>query len=55
MTSLELTSLITAAANFIACEVPDDDVLGLLGASFTQLGDTLTTIRLHRALNEKLS
>ncbi|MCL2341608.1 MAG: hypothetical protein FWC53_00630 [Firmicutes bacterium] len=53
MTSLEFTSLITAAANFIACEVPDDDTLQLIGASFTQLGDTLTTIGIHRSLCNK--
>ena len=53
MTPLELTSLITASANFIACNTDDDDCLGLIGAAFTQLGDTLTTISLQRAICEK--
>jgi len=53
MSPLELTSFITALANFIACEVTDDDSLGLVGAAITQLGDTITTISLQRALCEK--
>ena len=53
MTPLQLTSLIAVIANFIANEVTDDDSLGLIGAAFTQLGDTLTTIALQRAICEK--
>ena len=43
MSGLELTSFITAIANWIACEV-DDDELDLLSNIFSQLGDTLSTI-----------
>ncbi len=43
MTSLELTSAITAIANTLACRLTSDEVV-LLAAVFTQLGDTLTTI-----------
>jgi len=53
MSSLEITSLITAMANFIACNTDDNDSVGLLGAIFTQLGDTLTTISLQHAICEK--
>jgi len=50
MTGLELTSFITAIANAISSGVSDDDVLSLLGAIFTQLGDTLTTISITRSI-----
>ena len=43
MTSLELTSAITATANMLACKLTSDDI-ALLSAVFTQLGDTLATI-----------
>ena len=43
MTSLELTSAITAIANTLACRLTSDEVV-LLAAVFTQLGDTLATI-----------
>ena len=55
MGSLELTMSVAAAANVIARGIPDNDDLGLLGAVFTQLGDTLTTISLQRALCESKS
>lgn len=45
----ELTASITALANTIANQF-DDDRLSLLGAVFTQLGDTLATIAAQRAL-----
>ncbi|MCI8276749.1 MAG: hypothetical protein HFJ46_02305 [Clostridia bacterium] len=52
MSGLELTSFITAIANWIACEV-DDDELDLLSDIFSQLGDTLSTISSCRNCNEK--
>ena len=55
MNSLELTSFITAVANIIAQNVSDNDVLGLLGAIATQLGDTLTTISAQRALCDNIN
>ena len=55
MSSLELTSFITAIANLIACNCSDNDVLGLLGSIFTQLGDTLTTISIQRSICAKLN
>lgn len=54
MNSCELTMSITAVANAIANCV-DNDKLGLLGAVFTQLGDTLSTIAAHQDLCEKQS
>lgn len=42
----------TALANAIACKLNDDEV-GLLAVIFTQLGDTLETIAVQRALCEK--
>lgn len=45
------TFSITALANAIACKF-DTDELGLLGAMFTQLGDTLETIAAQRAFCE---
>jgi len=44
MSGLELTSLVTLIANYIACNIKDDDELALLAAIYTQLGDTLATI-----------
>lgn len=43
MNPCELTASITAIANALACRLSTDE-LSLLGAVFTQLGDTLTTI-----------
>lgn len=42
----------TALANAIACKLNDDEI-GLLAVILTQLGDTLETIALQRALCEK--
>ena len=53
MTPLEFTSFITVLANFISSETDDNDSLGLIGAAITQLGDTITTIALQRAICEK--
>ena len=55
MTPLGLTSSITAIANAIACNTPDDDALSLLGAIFTQLGDTLSTISIQRDICDKIN
>jgi len=52
MTGLELTAFITAVANAMACQLSDDEA-GLVGAAFTQLGDTLTTISIQRSILEK--
>ncbi len=48
MTPCELTAAITAAANMLASKLSDNE-LSLLGAVFTQLGDTLETISAGRA------
>ena len=55
MGSLDLTMGVAGLANAIACAISDNDDLGLLGAVFTQLGDTLTTISLKRTLCESKS
>lgn len=52
MNACELTASITAAANALACKFTDEE-LGVLGAVFTQLGDTLTTIAVQRSLCSK--
>ena len=39
----------TAAANALACRLTDDE-LTLLGATLTQLGDTLVTIAAQRSI-----
>lgn len=52
MNPCELTASITAVANGLACGLTPEEV-GLLGAIFMQLGDTLTTISLQRSLCEK--
>ena len=49
MNSCELTASITALANAIACKLTDDEVT-LLGATLTQLGDTLLTITTQRSI-----
>ena len=51
MTSLELTSAITAIANTLACKLTSDEI-SLLSAVFTQLGDTLTTIAVIQSSEE---
>ena len=48
MDSLQLTTSITVLANAIARVVDDDGALNLLGATITQLGDTVTTIATQR-------
>ncbi|MCL2698592.1 MAG: hypothetical protein FWE74_11005 [Oscillospiraceae bacterium] len=48
-----LTAAVTAAANLLAKDLPDGE-LNLMGAVFTQLGDTLTTIAAVRELNSQL-
>ena len=45
----ELTASITAVANALACKLTEDE-LNLLGATSTQLGDTLVTIATHRSI-----
>ena len=49
MTSLELTSAITALANAIACRLTLDE-LTLLAGILVQLGDTLATIAAREGL-----
>lgn len=51
MNSCELTASITALANALACGLTADEI-DLLGAVFTQLGDTLVTIAAQRSLCE---
>jgi hypothetical protein len=45
----EWTASITALANALACRLTEDQ-LSLLGATLTQLGDTLITIATHRSV-----
>ncbi len=52
MNSPELTSLVTALANAIACKLTAGE-LALVASIFVQLGDTLPTIRGARALCEE--
>ncbi|MBS7402600.1 MAG: DUF6774 domain-containing protein [Oscillospiraceae bacterium] len=47
-----LPVLISAMANTIAAQTPNDLELGLLSAVFTQLGDTLATILALRAIEQ---
>lgn len=47
MNACELTAAISALASLLAERLPDDQ-LALTAAIFTQLGDTLTTISVHR-------
>lgn len=49
MNSCELTASIAALANTLACGLTVDEI-NLLGAVFTQLGDTLLTIVAHKSL-----
>lgn len=48
----QLTAIISTLAIAIADSIPNNDDLGLLAASLTQLGDTLDTISSQRALQE---
>ena len=52
MTPCELTALITALANTIACKLNDNE-LALLSSVLEQLGDTLATIASQKAICEK--
>ena len=49
MNACELTAAVTAAANYLACRLTDDQ-LNLLGVTLTQLGDTLITIATQRSI-----
>lgn len=49
MNPCELTASITAIANYLACQLTDDQ-LNLLGVTLTQLGDTLLTIATQRSI-----
>ena len=52
MNSCELTAVVTALANEIACNLNDEE-LTLLAAILVQLGDTLATIATHRSICDK--
>ncbi len=47
MNYCQTTALVTGIANWLAARL-DDNSLSLLGAVFTQLGDTLETISVQR-------
>ena len=49
MSSLKLTSAITAIANAMACNLTVDEIT-LLAGIFVQLGDTLATIAARESL-----
>lgn len=49
MNACELTASITAVANMLAKNLSDDE-LSILGATLTQLADTLITIATQRSL-----
>lgn len=49
MNPCELTASITAIANALACRLTEEE-LNLLGATLTQLGDTLLTIATHKSI-----
>lgn len=53
MTPCEITAAVTAVANFISYNFTDAQI-DLLGAVFTQLGDTLATISAQRALCQEV-
>ena len=52
MNSCELTATLTALANLLAANLNDKE-LSLLAAVLVQLGDTLATISVRRALCEE--
>ena len=52
MSSLELTSAVTALANALACKLTTSEI-SLLACIFVQLGDTLATIATQRSLCEE--
>ena len=49
MNACELTAAITALANWLACQLTPEE-LELLGASLTQLADTLLTIATQKSI-----
>ena len=49
MNACELTESITAIANWLACQLGQDE-LELLGVSLTQLGDTLLAIAVQKSI-----
>ena len=49
MSSLEMTSAVTALANVIACKLSSDEI-ALLASIFVQLGDTLATVATQKNL-----
>ena len=49
MNACELTAAITAIANYLACQL-NQDQLELLGVTLTQLGDTLLTIVTQKSI-----
>jgi hypothetical protein len=49
MNPCELTATITAIANWLACQLTEDE-LTMLGVSLTQLGDTLLTIATQKSI-----
>lgn len=53
MNSYELTAVVTAIANSLACKMSDDE-LNILSAIFVQLGDTLATIATTRELCQNI-
>jgi hypothetical protein len=52
MDPCELTASITAVANWLACQLTQEE-LELLGVSLTQLGDTLLTIATQKTICRK--
>lgn len=54
MSSLELTSAITAIANAIACNLTLSET-ALVAGIFVQLGDTLATIAARQVLYDECS
>lgn len=53
MNPCALTASVTAVANALACERTTNE-LNVLGAVFSQLGDTLTTIAAQRSVCESV-
>lgn len=49
MNACELTTTITAIANYLACQLSVEE-LELLGVSLTQLGDTVLTIVTQKSI-----
>ena len=49
MNACELTTTITALANWLACQMSQEE-LELLGVTLTQLGDTVLTIVTQKSI-----